>query len=322
MKNGNQKTQKTPLKYHCNYCDFLTSNKKDYNRHLLTRKHKKTPKIGVKIKNVEYKCIFCERTYKYKSGLSRHKKKCKMNPENFCGKNGNVTQKLPSEANLKKGTTLSEKKEKQDDDISLKEILMQQLKQQNETIELLKQSIETNTKMMPKIGNNNNNTISINVFLNEQCKNAMNLTDFINQVQVSLEDLQYSKNNGFIEGVTNIFTKQLQDLKPTERPIHCSDKKRLQFYVKDDDKWSKDANNEKIDETIYNIKMKQTSKLTEWEKLHPNYAQDPKLLNEWQQILNSMTEDVGQRDKVKEKLKRNMAEHVQLKQALTDAIKN
>ena len=242
-----------------------------------------------------------------------------MNPENFCGKNGNVTQKLPSEANLKKGTTLSEKKEKQDDDISLKELLMQQLKQQNDTIELLKQSIETNTKMMPKIGNNNNNTISINVFLNEQCKNAMNLTDFINQVQVSLEDLQYSKNNGFIEGVTNIFTKQLKDLKPTERPIHCSDKKRLQFYVKEDDKWSKDANNEKLDETIYNIKMKQTSKLTDWEKLHPNYAQDPKLLNEWQQILNSMTEDIGHRDKVKEKLKRNLAEHVQLKQALTDS---
>ena len=92
-----------------------------------------------------------------------------------------------------------------------------------------------------------------------------------------------------------------------------------QFYVKDDDKWSKDANNEKIDETIYNIKMKQTSKLTDWEKLHPNYAQDPKLLNEWQQILNSMTEDIGQRDKVKDKLKRNLAEHVQLKQALTDS---
>ena len=319
MKNGNQKSAKIRKKFHCKSCDYITCDKKDWKKHLLTRKHKKTQIPDKIIKNVEFVCMFCEKAYKYKSGLSRHKKKCKMNPENFCGKNGNVTQKLPSEANLKKGTTLSEKKEKQDDDISLKEILMQQLKQQNETIELLKQSIETNTKMMPKIGNNNNNTISINVFLNEQCKNAMNLTDFINQVQVSLEDLQYSKNNGFIEGVTNIFTKQLQDLKPTERPIHCSDKKRLQFYVKDDDKWSKDSNNEKIDETIYNIKMKQTSKLTEWEKLNPNYAQDPKLLNEWQQILNSMTEDFSQRDKVKDKLKRNLAEHVQLKQALTDA---
>jgi len=319
MKNGNQKSAKIRKKYHCKSCDYITCDKKDWNKHILTRKHKKTQNPDKMIKNVDFICKFCEKGYKYKSGLSRHKKKCKMNPENFCGKNGNVTQKLPSEANLKKGTTLFEKKEKQDDDISLKELLMQQLKQQNDTIELLKQSIETNTKMMPKIGNNNNNTISINLFLNEQCKNAMNLTDFINQVQVSLEDLQYSKNNGFIEGVTNIFTKQLKDLKPTERPIHCSDKKRLQFYVKEDDKWSKDANNEKLDETIYNIKMKQTSKLTDWEKLHPNYAQDPKLLNEWQQILNSMTEDIGHRDKVKEKLKRNLAEHVQLKQALTDS---
>ena len=322
MKNDNEKTQKTPTKYYCKKCDFLSSNKKDFNRHLLTRKHKKTQKREKKTRNVEFKCNFCDKVYKYKSGLCRHKKKCKLNPENFCGENGNVTQKLPSETNLKKGTTLFEKKEKQDDEISLKEILMQQLKQQNETIELLKQSIETNTKMMPKIGNNNNNTISINFFLNEQCKNAMNLTDFIQNMNVDLEDLDYSKDNGFIKGVTNIFTKQLKDLKPTERPIHCSDKKRLQFYVKDNNEWKKDEDNVKIDETIYNIKMQQTKKLTEWEKLHPNYSQDPKLLNEWQQILNSMTEDVTQRDKVKDKLKRNLAEHVQLKQALTDTNNN
>ena len=193
---------------------------------------------------------------------------------------------------------------------------MEQLKQQNKTIELLKETIDTNKKMMPKIGNNNNNTISINFFLNEQCKNAMNLTDFIQNLKISLEDLQYSKTNGFVEGVTNIFAKQLRDLKPTERPIHCSDKKRLKFYVKDNDQWKKDDNNEKIDKTIYSIKMKQTSKLTEWEKLHPNYTNDPKLLNEWQQILNSMTEGYDG-EKAKEKLKRNMAEHIQIKEALT-----
>ena len=322
MQNDNEKTPKNPKKFNCKKCDFLSSNRKDFNRHLLTAKHKKTPNIERKKKCVEFVCKLCHKGYKFKSGLSRHKKKCVYIEENFCGKKDRVTIELPSEANLKKGTTVFEKSEKTEDDFSLKDILMQQLKQQNETIELLKQSIETNTKMMPKIGNNNNNTISINLFLNEQCKNAMNLTDFINQVHVSLEDLQYSKNNGFVEGVTNIFAKQLKDLKPTERPIHCSDKKRLQFYVKEDNKWSKDSNNEKIDETIYNIKMKQTSKLTDWEKLHPNYVQDPKLLNEWQQILNSMTEETGQRDKIKEKLKRNIAEHIQIKQALTDVNEN
>jgi hypothetical protein len=365
MQNGNKKSAKIRKKYHCKVCDFLSSNKKDFNRHILTAKHKKSAKCPENKKTVEFICNFCGNCYKYKSGLSRHKKKCVLQEEIFCGKKDRVTIELPSETNLKKGTTVFEsnlstginnhkyqsslsknnnkdytnmviadgnnlkkgttvfeKNEKTDNDFSLKDILMQQLKQQNETIELLKQSIETNTKMMPKIGNNNNNTISINLFLNEQCKNAMNLTDFINQVHVSLEDLQYSKNNGFVEGVTNIFAKQLKDLKPTERPIHCSDKKRLQFYVKEDNKWSKDSNNEKIDETIYNIKMKQTSKLTDWEKLHPNYVQDPKLLNEWQQILNSMTEETGQRDKIKEKLKRNIAEHIQIKQALTDANEN
>ena len=120
----------------------------------------------------------------------------------------------------------------------------------------------------------------------------MNLTDFIDQLQVSLEDLDYSKNNGFVSGITNIFTKQLKDMDPKDRPIHCSDTKRLQFYVKDDDKWARDDNSNKLDQTIYNIKLKQTNKLTEWERLHPNYQNNPDLLNEWQMMLSSMTEDV------------------------------
>ena len=306
---------KEKVEYFCKKCDFLTSNKKDYTRHLKTKKHSEGKKNPKKRHFVDFECILCKKKYKYKSSLYKHNLKCKYKPEKTVEKVAPVpkTPKVKTQKIFEK----SQKNEKKEEEISLKEILMAQLKQQNETIELLKQSIETNSKMMPKIGNNNNNTISINLFLNERCKNAMNLTDFINQMQVSLEDLQYSKNNGFIEGVTNIFTKQLQDLKPTERPIHCSDKKRLQFYVKEDNKWAKDQNNEKIDETIYNIKMKQTLTLTEWEKKHPNYASDPNLLNEWQQMLNCMTEDIDNPSKSKDKLKRNIAQHIQIKEALT-----
>jgi hypothetical protein len=172
--------------------------------------------------------------------------------------------------------------------------------------------------MIPKIGNNNNNTISINVFLNQECKNAMNLTDFIDKLYVSLDDLDYSKNNGFIAGVTNIFTKQLKDMDPKDRPIHCSDSKRLQFYVKDDDKWAKDANNIQIDKTISNIKLKQTCKLSDWEDLHPNYQNSPEQLYEWQLMFASMTEDVtsDNPDKLKTALKRNIADHTQLKEAM------
>ena len=193
MQNGNKKSAKIRKKYHCKVCDFLSSNKKDFNRHVLTAKHKKSAKCPENKKTVEFVCNFCNKSYKYKSGLSRHKKKCVFQEENFCGKKGRVTIVLPSEANLKKGTTLFEtnfttstnnhkyqsslsnnnnegypnmviadgnnlkkgttlfeKNEKSDDIVSLNDILMQQLKKQNDTIELLKQSIGTNTKICPK----------------------------------------------------------------------------------------------------------------------------------------------------------------------------
>ena len=116
--------------------------------------------------------------------------------------------------------------------------------------------------------NCNNRNMTINVFLNEQCKDALNLTDWVQNIKVTLEDLEYTKDNGFVDGVTNIITKQLRDLKPTERPIHCSDKKRLQFYVKDNDEWTKDTNNKKLDETLRDVKLKLPKSLTEWEKMN------------------------------------------------------
>tara|TARA_Y100000813_G_scaffold83118_1_gene58862 strand:- start:33 stop:1163 length:1131 start_codon:yes stop_codon:yes gene_type:complete len=332
-----KKAKKSSFKFKCHYCKFYTNNRKDYKRHVSTKKHKKKEEMAPTV----YTCV-CGNYYKHMSGLSRHKKKCALFYKKKMIDMVNMYEKTHNDfikkRHQKKGTTLfsetpdfenstdedsepeNEKIEndgEKDDDISLKEILLLQIKQQNDTIELLKQSIDTTKQMMPKIGNNNNNTISINVFLNEQCKNAMNLTDFIKKMNVSIEDLEYSRDNGFVEGVTNIFTKQLHDLKPTERPFHCTDSKRLQFYVKDDDKWEKDKNGEKIDKTIYNIKMKQAKKLSEWEKLHPNYTSDPKLLNEWQNILNSMTEDTSNDSgtKMKTALKRNMAEKINFKEA-------
>ena len=159
--------------------------------------------------------------------------------------------------------------------------------------------------------------MTINLFINEHCKNAMNLTDFVDNLKITLEDLEFTKNNGYVEGVTNIFAKQLQDLAPTERPIHCSDKKRLQFYVKDDDKWKKDRNNEKIDETLINIKLKQTVKIGDWEKLHPNYREDPQLLDEWQNMLAGITENTeGNILKQKLALKRKIASYIELKDAM------
>ena len=123
--------------------------------------------------------------------------------------------------------------------------------------------------------------MTINVFLNEKCKDAMNLTDFVENVKVSLEDLLYTKEHGYAKGISNIFVKHLKDLDPTERPIHCSDRKRLQFYVKEEDKWEKDRDNLKIDSSINKVTRKQIKQLVQWQKNHPDYENNDKLLEEY-----------------------------------------
>tara|TARA_Y100000591_G_scaffold313039_1_gene318118 strand:+ start:10237 stop:11067 length:831 start_codon:yes stop_codon:yes gene_type:complete len=245
----------------------------------------------------------CGRKYKFRSGLSKHKKKCTfinnelennyMNDESIC----------------------SENLEKEDGD-DLKDIFKQFMKIQTEFNKKISEEI---TKPQQNIYNDcHNNKMTINVFLNQECKNAMNLTDFVDNLKISLEDLKYSSTNGFVDGVTNIFTKKLKDMDPTERPIHCSDKKRLQFYVKDDNKWHKDEDGKKMDQTITTIKLKQTTKIGEWEKLHPNYRDDPMLLNEWQNMLAGITENTsGNVLKQKLALKKKIASYIELKDAMT-----
>ena len=312
VKKPQRNNGKKKVEYKCINCNYITRNKKDYNRHLKTKKHlRKRGKIVEKQKNVEFVCKKCNKIYKTHGGLWKHTQKCLI-----------VINKNVENMEVLEVIDGSQKTPKQNEDSAMANAIVKLVEQNAEMMKCMKEQNAEIMKCMKEKSivnqNNTTNNISINFFLNEQCKNAMNLTDFINQLQVSLEDLQYSKNNGFVEGVTNIFTKQLQDLKPTERPIHCSDKKRLQFYVKDNDTWQKDENNTRIDETIYNIKMAQTKKLTDWENLHPNYMNDSKLMTEWQDILSTMTEDINNPRKMKDKLKRNIAEKVQLKEALND----
>ena len=286
-------TKKSPKKYgkknkkfHCDICDYYTSNKKDFSKHLKTLKHRNKKNDNLKIPIVEFKCIFCDKVYKYSSGLSRHRKKCNFVNDEFVEK-GEISYHLsPKEDNEKIP------KNKHNEDSVMANAIVKLVEQNAEMMKCMK---EQNAEMMKcmkeqSIVNQNNttNNISINFFLNEQCKNAMNLTDFINQLQVSLEDLQYSKNNGFIEGVTNIFTKQLQDLKPTERPIHCSDKDKLQFYIKDNNEWKEDKSNKEMKKTISQVERKQVFQLKEWEKAHPTYLTDENLYITWQSMIHKI----------------------------------
>ena len=170
---------------------------------------------------------------------------------------------------------------------------------------------------------NTNNSISINVFLNQECKNAMNLTDFVDQIKVQLEDVVYQKDHGCAEGITNILTKQLQDMNPMERPIHCSDEKKLQFYIKEDDKWFKNDTGEEMEKSLRKIQVKQVQAMKEWEDAHPNFDNNDELLEErnklMAEILHGCEDSTEMKKNVKE-IKKNVAKILSIQEVM-DSIK-
>lgn len=207
--------------------------------------------------------------------------------------------------------------------INLKEIVKHSFNQTETINKLLEQNSVLIDKLskIPKSTNNityqncGNKNMTINVYLNKNCKDAMNLSDFVNEMDISLEDLLYTQQHGYIKGISNIFVKHLNDLQPSERPIHCSDTKRLQFYIKDDNKWQKDKRNKKIDKSIQDLTIKQIKHLKEWETQNPNYLQDGKLLDQWQKLVHEIMGPATdpQREKDKELIKKAIGTNVTIK---------
>ena len=287
--------KKVAKKYHCKKCDYTCSNKYNFNKHLSTTKHKMITNGNFngnsKPNFVEFSCENCGKSYRYKSGLSRHRKGCVEMNQSLVLK---ISDSKVAKANLE--VTNQEMIEK----------LTETIKQQGDLIEKL---IDHQKEIIPKIGNNNNNKISINVFLNEHCKNAMNLTDFVDNIKVSIEDLEYTNQHGYAKGISNIFTKHLTDMAVTERPIHCSDKKRLQFYIKDSDEWKKDEKHENIDITIDEISRKQFFHIKEWEKQNPDYLTNDVKRKKWHTMVCNMgatIDDPAQNKNIKKQISENI----------------
>ena len=268
-------------KFNCRKCDFHCNNKYNFSQHLLTPKHGKDYKKNAK-KNGHFSkkfvCEICKKGYTYRQGLYKHKKL------NNCSKRDDI-----------KITMKERKGEIKTTDNTTSPGIIKHLIEQNK---ILKQMVEDNrdankanheltsatlkslaaTTNIKRIGdtniNNINNKISINVFLNEKCKNAMNITDFVDNIKLSFEDIQEHAKSGSAQSISDILIKHLTDMKPTERPIHCSDKKRLHFYVKDEDKWEKDTEHKKIDDSIRHINNKQLDRLHEWTTANPDWMKD------------------------------------------------
>jgi hypothetical protein len=247
---------------HCSICDYNTSRKSSYDKHLLTSKHKNRDIINTtltesceKIENCcKFVCQHCNKEYKSRVGLWKHKQTCKPTEE-F------------NDENKKSG------------EISEKDLIMMIVKQNTE---LIKENNEFKSMMMEVIKNgtmqNSHNTTSnshnkafnLQFFLNETCKDAMNITDFVESIKLQLSDLEKVGEIGYVEGISNIIVKNLKDLDVTQRPVHCTDKKRETMYIKDEDKWEKDEEQKKMHKLVRKVADKNARMLPKFKEAHPD----------------------------------------------------
>ena len=210
----------------CDICDFICSKESNYKAHLLTRKHNlSTNSTEKQPKNAEFACDECGKKYKERSGIWRHKQKCTPIENTIVVKNDNADYKsLFYQA-------MDEMKEQRHEFISQLHVQQEEMKKQQDMM----------GQMIDKVGTTNNNTMNnqfnINMFLNEECKNAINFSDFIDRIVISHDDLENNAQLGFVNGMTKILMDNLKMLTVHERPIHCTDVKRETLYVKDEDVW-------------------------------------------------------------------------------------
>jgi hypothetical protein len=290
------------LKYNCIQCDFICNNKKDYNKHLLTKKHyhNGNPDIDNGDNIFNFKC-HCGKEYSNRGTLYRHRIKCVTQqisiPNNYkvqiyiclCGKE---YKHLSSYSRHRKICCFL--KETCDNNLDLAdvksynpEMILMLIKQNEDFQKVMKDQQEQYhtdiNNIIPLIGpitnNITNNKFNLNIFLNEKCKEAINFSEFVNDLYITDEDLDFSRSNGFVNGLCNIFMRGLKKLTKTTRPLHCTDSKRDIIYIKENNKWDKDINNEKLINTFDNLSNKQYDyiKNTWFHKNQNNIMEDDNL---------------------------------------------
>ena len=288
MEKDTKNTSKNTCKFICELCDFKCCKRGDYKRHILTLKHKNneidTQNTSKNIDNTKEYICECGSIYKFHSGLWRHKKKCNIEQHNE-----------EDDEYMYQGINIKDK------DALVLHLLKQNGDLQNKIIEMASQSTITNN-------NNSHNTTNIdkcfnlNLFLNETCKNAMNITDFISSIKMNLDDLEHTGRSGYIEGISNIILKNLNKLEQHLRPLHCSDFKREVLYIKDNNEWQKETEHKpiltKAIKTIANENIKQISK---WQDLNPDCTKSDSMKNDLylkivSNSMNGLTKEEGEKN--------------------------
>ena len=280
-----EKAPKNPILFECKYCDYSSVKIKDYKRHLLTDKHinrtflndleqKKPQKPKVFI------CSNCKKCYKARNSLWYHEQKC-------CKEINNVPTTIVT------------------NEPSDKELIMLLIKENSELKNMMIKVIENGTHNTTNNNNINTNShnkaFNLNFFLNETCKNAMNITDFVDSIKLQLSDLMTVGELGYVDGISKIIVKNLNNLDETERPIHCTDKKRETFYVKDQNQWEKeDDNKTKLKKAVKTVANKNIRLLPQYRAKFPDYNDSDSIHSDEHSkiVIESMVCDKNKDDKI------------------------
>jgi hypothetical protein len=235
-------------KYYCKECDYTGSCLSNWSKHLSTRKHTNRTNRTNLLEKL-YACKKCKKGYSARNSLWYHESKCDYQEPD----NNSMIHKLLA------------------DNQELRNFIIEQSKSTNE---IMNKALEcckpiSNTTINGNV--NNTQKFNINIFLNEQCKDAINFADFIKNIEISHQDLENNAQLGFVAGISKIFLDNLKQLGVNERPIHCTDIKRETMYIKDEDKWTKETDDAKLQKAIQTVSYKSMGKLTEWKQENPEY---------------------------------------------------
>lgn len=287
-----KKLQKVAKKYLCECCDYTTVRKSSFDKHLLTAKHLSLTifnKEVAKVAKIDFQCENCAKTYKSRVGLWYHIKSCQPTQQNTV------------------------------------ELMLKIVKQNQEFKELILENSKENKQMTSHIieavkepkcitHNTTNNKFNLNFFLNEQCKDALNINDFVSSLTLKLTELEQVGQLGYVEGISKIFIRGLKELDVYKRPIHCSDLKREVLYIKDDNNWEKDnGEKEKIKTVINKIAHKNIQNIAVWQKENPKSKDSTNKKNdEYLQIVNESMggQDDNQQEIYIQKIIKNVAKEI------------
>jgi hypothetical protein len=284
--------QNIPPKYYCETCDYVCSKKSCWTQHILTSKHKNA-NFMLMPANKKYACEKCDIKFNHQSSYCRHKKKCHKNIKLF------------------------------ENEISDKDLIMMLIKenndfktmmieQQNIVLEIAKNGT-TNNSHNNNNTNSHNKTFNLQFFLNETCKDAMNIMDFVDSIKLQLSDLENVGKLGYVEGISNIITNNLKALDVTQRPVHCTDKKREILYIKDEDKWEKeDDDKKKIRTVIKKVASKNSLLIPKFKEVHPDCIKSSsKFSDQYNKLIIESMGGSGDNDLEKEeKIIKNIAKNV------------